>query len=174
MIFSRTKYDNVWYHIQIIGVCTEFIFIKSQILLTQNLFWKSRTVDIHVAIDQRALIVYEKPGEIEQTITYETVILVFVSTLKWIFILYRLINGWYNNNPCNSVYTCIPLQWSHNERDGVSNHQPAIAQIKENENSAHKWPVTRKMFPFDDVIMHNCVPPGILVQHHANWLHKKR
>ena len=22
-------------------------------------------------------------------------------------------------------------------------------------NSPHKWPVTRKMFPFDDVIMHN-------------------
>ena len=23
-------------------------------------------------------------------------------------------------------------------------------------NSPHKWPVTRKMFPFDDVIMHGC------------------
>ena len=23
-------------------------------------------------------------------------------------------------------------------------------------NSPHKWPVTRKMFPFDDVIMHRC------------------
>ena len=28
-------------------------------------------------------------------------------------------------------------------------------------NSPHKWPVTRKMFPFDDVIMWN-VPPGYL------------
>ena len=27
-------------------------------------------------------------------------------------------------------------------------------------NSPHKWPVTRKMFPFDDVIMHICVPNG--------------
>ena len=24
-------------------------------------------------------------------------------------------------------------------------------------NSPHKWPVTRKMFPFDDVIMHDTV-----------------
>ena len=30
-------------------------------------------------------------------------------------------------------------------------------------NSPHKWPVTRKMFPFDDVIMRNCItdtPPS--------------
>ena len=63
------------------------------------------------------------------------------------------------------------LQWRHNGRDGVSNHQPHYcllnrlfkAQIKENikaprhwplwGDSRHKWPVTRKMFPFDDVIM---------------------
>ena len=24
-------------------------------------------------------------------------------------------------------------------------------------NSSHKWPVTRKMFPFDDVIMNSCI-----------------
>ena len=34
-------------------------------------------------------------------------------------------------------------------------------------NSPHKWPVTRKMFPFDDVIMIpvylvNAMPPGVL------------
>ena len=27
-------------------------------------------------------------------------------------------------------------------------------------NSPHKWSVTRKMFPFDDVIMHNSLPRG--------------
>ena len=69
------------------------------------------------------------------------------------------------------------LQWRHNGCDGVSNHavsrlftQPFIqALIKEiikapchwplcgkftgdrPVNSPHKWPVTRKMFPFDDV-----------------------
>ena len=70
------------------------------------------------------------------------------------------------------------IQWRYNECDGVSNHQPPDCllnrlfkvQIKENikatrhwpfvrrihrwpVNSPHKGPVTRKMFPFDDVIM---------------------
>ena len=69
------------------------------------------------------------------------------------------------------------LQWRHNERDGVSNHQPHDCLInplfrhrsRKHQNSAslayvrgihrspanspHKWPVTRKMFPFHDIIM---------------------
>ena len=69
------------------------------------------------------------------------------------------------------------LQWRHNGHDGVSNHQFTIvystvysgANRKTHQSSAslafvrgihrwpvnspHKWPVTRKMFPFDDVIM---------------------
>ena len=69
------------------------------------------------------------------------------------------------------------LQWRHNECDGVSNHQPRdfystvysdTDQRKHQSsaslafvwgihrgpvNSPHKWPVTRKMIPFDDVIM---------------------
>ena len=69
----------------------------------------------------------------------------------------------------------VPLQWRHNERGGVSNHQRLDCSlnrlIKENikaprywplyvwnspvtsEFSAHWGPVTRKMLPFDDVIM---------------------
>ena len=72
----------------------------------------------------------------------------------------------------------ISLQWHHNGRTGVSNHQPhhcllsrlfrrgskktskprATVLCARNspvtvEFPAHKWPVTRKMFPFDDVIM---------------------
>ena len=67
--------------------------------------------------------------------------------------------------------------WRHNEHDGVSNHQPHDCLLNLNSgadqrnhqrsaslafvrgihrwpvNSPHKWPVTRKMFPFDDVIM---------------------
>ena len=76
-----------------------------------------------------------------------------------------------------------PLQWRHNELARVSNHQPHdcllnrlfkrrsknIKKIKEHQssaslafvwgihwwpvNSTHKGPVTRKMSPFDDVIM---------------------
>ena len=67
------------------------------------------------------------------------------------------------------------LWWRHNGRDGVSNHQPhhcllnSSADQRKNQSSAslafvggihrgpvnsrHKWSVTRKMFPFDDVIM---------------------
>ena len=76
----------------------------------------------------------------------------------------------------SGLITCT-LQWRHNERDGVSNHQPhdcllnlySDADQSKHQSSAslafvwgihrgpvnspHKWPVTRKMFQFDDVIM---------------------
>ena len=69
------------------------------------------------------------------------------------------------------------LHWRHNGHDSVSNHQPhdcllnrlfrrrskkhhssaSLASVwgihRGPVNSPHKWPVTRKMFPFDDVIM---------------------
>ena len=69
------------------------------------------------------------------------------------------------------------LQWRHNGRDGVSNHQTHHCLLNRlfrrrskktsklrvaglcAENSPgtgdcpHEWPVKRKMFPFDDVIM---------------------
>ena len=69
------------------------------------------------------------------------------------------------------------LQWRHNDNDGVSNHQPhgcllnrlfrprskktsklrvtglCVGNSPGPVNSLHKGPVTRKTFPFDDVIM---------------------
>ena len=69
------------------------------------------------------------------------------------------------------------LRWRHNDHDGVSNHQPhgcllnrlfrrrskktsklrvtglCVGNWPGPVNSPHKGPVTRKMFPFDDVIM---------------------
>ena len=67
------------------------------------------------------------------------------------------------------------LQWRHNARDGVSNHQPRHCLLNRlfrrrskktsklsvtglcagdsPVNSPHKGPVTRKMFPFGDVII---------------------
>ena len=69
------------------------------------------------------------------------------------------------------------LRWRHNDHDGVSNHQPRGCLLNRSfgrrskktsklrvtglcegnspgpVNSPHKGPVTRKMFPFDDVIM---------------------
>ena len=73
----------------------------------------------------------------------------------------------------------IPLRWRHNGHGGVSNHQPhhcllngLVRQIKENikaprywllspVNSPHKWPVTRKRFSFDDVIMLYVLSPAL-------------
>ena len=80
---------------------------------------------------------------------------------------------------CPGAFSFIgsTLQWRHNERDGVSNHQPhdcllnrfwaadqrkhqssaSLADVwgihRRQMNSPHKGPVTLKMFPFDDVIM---------------------
>ena len=69
------------------------------------------------------------------------------------------------------------LQWRHNDHDGVSNHQSPGCLLNRlfgrrskktwmlcvtglcagnspgPVNSPHKWPVTRKIFPLDDVIM---------------------
>ena len=69
------------------------------------------------------------------------------------------------------------FQWRHNGRDGISNHEPhqcllnrlfmcrskkyqssaSLALVRGIHrwpvNSAHKWTVVRKMFPFDDVII---------------------
>ena len=76
----------------------------------------------------------------------------------------------------NKTISPNSLLWRHNKRDGISNHQPhvystvysgtverkhqsstSLAFVREIHqwpvNSPHKWPVMRKMFPFDDVIM---------------------
>ena len=69
------------------------------------------------------------------------------------------------------------LRWHHNGHDGVSNHQPCYCFLNRvlrristktsnlpvtglcagihrwPVNSLHKWLVTRKIFPFDDIIM---------------------
>ena len=46
------------------------------------------------------------------------------------------------------------LQRRHNEHDSVSNHRSHDCLLNRGPvNTPHKWPVTRKMFPFDDVIM---------------------
>ena len=72
--------------------------------------------------------------------------------------------------------TVLPLQWRHNGFDGLPNHQPhdcllnhlfrrrskktpklrvtGLCAGNSPVNSPHKWPVTWKMFPFDDVIMY--------------------
>ena len=82
----------------------------------------------------------------------------------------------------------IPLQWRHNGHDGVSNHQPhdclldGLLRRRSRKTSKLRVtglcagnspvtgefpaqrPVTRKMFPCDDVIM-----PGEIYQYHGWW-----
>ena len=81
----------------------------------------------------------------------------------------------------NSVHA---LHWRHTDHDGVSNHQPhccllnrlfrrrskktsklrvtglCVGNSPGPVNSPHKGPVTRKMFPFDDVIMWSSFTEG--------------
>ena len=83
-----------------------------------------------------------------------------------------------------------PLRWRHNDYDGVSNHQPhgcllnrlfrrrskktpklcvtglCVGNSPGPLNSPHKWPVTRRMFPFDDVIMVRIACMSVI----AGWL----
>ena len=78
----------------------------------------------------------------------------------------------------------MTLQWHHNEHDGVSNQQPHDSLLNSlfisrsklritglcvgihrwPVNSPHKGPVTRKMFPFDCVIMIQCFIHCCLLQ----------
>ena len=91
-----------------------------------------------------------------------------------IYIYIKLKMHWCSEN--NRWRYRSPLRWRHNERDSVSNHQPhdcllnglfrrrskktsklrvtglCVGNSPGPVNSPHKGPVTRKMFPFDDVI----------------------
>ena len=90
------------------------------------------------------------------------------------------------NSKTDACYTMIsnriPLLWRHDGGECVSNHQPhnwllnrifgrwskKASKIRvtgllrglhwKPVNSTHKWPVTRKMLPFDDVIMNMPCP----------------
>ena len=106
---------------------------------------------------------------------------------------------------CSLLVVCITmlsrrtLQWRHNEGDGVSNHQPhdclfnhlfrrrskktsklRVTSLCEGDSSVAgefpaQRPVTRKIFPFDDVIMNmlngiTCVLGTVLISLKVNWL----
>ena len=99
-------------------------------------------------------------------------------------LIFSSICAWINGCPCN------PLQWRHKERDGLSNHRNLdclpkrlfrrwlkktsklrVTGLCEGNsrwplNSPHKRPVTRKMFPFDGVIMWDA---GDLIRHRAHY-----
>ena len=80
-------------------------------------------------------------------------------------------------HPHPHPHSPLPLHWRHNDHDSVSNHQPhgcllnrifrrrstktsklrvtglCVGKSPGPVNSPHKGPVTRKIFPFDEVIM---------------------
>ena len=60
-----------------------------------------------------------------------------------------------DNGVITGVYFTYTLQWRQNEPDGVSNHRCLDCLLNRfwPVDSPHKGPVTRIMFPFDDVIM---------------------
>ena len=91
--------------------------------------------------------------------------------------IYNSQQSWVPNRDMGTQEYALTLQWRHNERDGVSNHQPHDCLLnrvfkhrsKKTSNLRatglcegnspvtgefpHKWPATWKMLPFDDVIM---------------------
>ena len=90
------------------------------------------------------------------------------------------------------------LHWRHNGHDSVSNHQPhdcllnrllrrrskktsklcvtglRVGNSPGPVNSPHKWPVTGKMFPFDDVIMTCLLCPRTLFSRFPALLKRNR
>ena len=102
--------------------------------------------------------------------------------LQWYHVIVYTNNCGLSNNPqmlmqAAQQLVSESLQWRHNDHDSVSNHQPhgcllnrlfrrrskktsklrvtglCVGNSPGPMNSPHKVPVTRKMFPFDDVIM---------------------
>ena len=104
-------------------------------------------------------------GNIVSEILYSDMSIDLRSTGSWLFFLnFRLV----------AISNFVrDIQWRHNDHDGVSNHQPRgclldrLFRRRSKKTSKlrvtglcvgkspgpHKGPVTRKMFPFDDVIM---------------------
>ena len=93
-----------------------------------------------------------------------------------------------HTNLCEIKWPC-PLQWRHNERDGISNHQPSYCLLNRlfsrrskktpkprvtglcvgNSPVTGEFPAQRAsngdFFPFDDVIMHRCIRLGSLLRY---------
>ena len=81
-------------------------------------------------------------------------------------IVWKITLCYLNQQLCSHI---VSLHWRHSGCDGVSNHKPydclrnRLFRRKSKKtsklcvtgpvDSPHKWPVTRKMFPFDDLIM---------------------
>ena len=113
---------------------------------------------------------------------YNPINMYTVSLCFALFCLYGCY-AWIHMN-CHSLHA---LHWRHNDHDGVSNHQPhdcllnllfrrrpkktsklrvtglCVGNSPGPVNSPHKGPVTRKMFPLDDVIMGSFHVTGAII-----------
>ena len=102
--------------------------------------------------------------------------LYFVSAAAIVYVKNE-VTGTANSVTALTKNVATPLHWHDNDHDGVSNHQPhgcllnrlsrrrskktskirvtglCVGNSPGPVNSPHKGPVTRKIFPFDDVIM---------------------
>ena len=102
---------------------------------------------------------------------------------------------WRHSSGSTLAQVMVLLQWCHNGRDGVTNYRrlncystvcsganqrkhqsPAsLAFVRGIHrwlmNSPHKMTVTRKMFPFDDVIM---LLQDVFMEHHFLWVHRSQ
>ena len=92
-------------------------------------------------------------------------------------------------NERNWIFHSMALRWRHTGHDGVAINQPYdclynrlfrrrskktsklrvtglyAGNSRGPVNSPYKWPVTRKMFPFHDVIMYLSVPCHVFIIH---------
>ena len=97
------------------------------------------------------------------------------------YFICSLYDSWNVRRSAGRVPVPFTLQWRHNDHDDVSNHQPhgclrnrlfrrrskktskfrvtgfCVMNSPGPVISPHKGPVTRKMFPFDDVIMRHAL-----------------
>ena len=100
-------------------------------------------------------------------------------------VTWALLKGYFNR-----LYCWKTIRWRHNGHDSFSNHQPHDCLLNRlfgrrwkktsklafvwgihrgPVNSPQKWPVTRKMFPFDDVIM-KCAHCPRFVVYCSGWV----
>ena len=134
--------------------------------------WKLRYVIIHRC--RSYIMPYVKQTTLAQKVVYHWVQIIYPYKINLPAMLLSYCVDFKLENYKTSVFS---LQWRHNGHDGVSNHQPhgcllnrlfrrrskktsklrvtglCVWNLPGPVNSQHKWPVTRKMFPFDDVIM---------------------
>ena len=62
-------------------------------------------------------------------------------------------SGWRLKSPASRLLTHPFIQEQYKENMKVPRHWHLGGEFTDAVNSPHKEPVTRKMFPFDDVIM---------------------